>query len=864
MIAVNQCCQAADLALKLGRAEEAAALCHYILSHYHQHLYAHLLLGQARLEQQHWTDATRRFRAVQQVDPECPEAYSGLGVIAMAQDRLDEVVYYLARAFENAPESDEVRESLQQALAQQAGRSVPPPAFTPACVGRFYLRRGLPQPAAEAYAAALRDDPDREDLRLAYATALWQAGLPDQALDLCRPLLSRPPQPLTALLIAAAEHFRHGEVKEGRRLWKAAHSWDPEDSRAREIFGTTPGLPIATQPAQVPLPDDPTLRDLLDMAGHVEAPTQPTTGQAADDLARYVSTHPATAKPMEPSDPDLRRFHRTVQQVHTQLFEPPAPTTKAPRTVSAHEGQQITEVILAWEEGLRSRFGTTGTGQIDKALQALSQAATKQGLASRLVYIDRPPYPELPHPTPSDPRQIKVFIDELDRRMGEEALDFHYLLLVGGDDLLPFARLPNPSEDSDETVPSDNVYASRDPTYLIPERAVGRIPHTGGDDPGPLLAQLAQMAARRQGHRPPRPPSPSGCLGLFMPWIDLFRPRQPIQHIPQRRFGLSAQVWAEASQEVLDVLPAPDPLQLCPPTCRDQIDLDQLAQVPFAYFNLHGAADSPNWYGQRDLTLPGEGPMMPIAFSPRQIPTGQAEGTVVYSEACYGAHILDKDGDSSIALRFVAQGALGFVGSTVISYGVSRPPLTDADLLGRLFWQHLLEGDTLGDALLQAKLDFTREMYRRQGYLDGDDMKTLLQFVLYGDPLASVGAFLPNGQAHVTAEAVPIPPVLSEQHKEAVALHHLSGDLVARVRRSLSWLQQEEVESVQVTLRSRGRSGRYQKTGKSAPTPDEEEAEALVFTSRREVWAEDGICIPQMARVVVNSRGRIVKMAVTR
>jgi hypothetical protein len=41
---------------------------------------------------------------------------------------------------------------------------------------------------------------------------------------------------------------------------------------------------------------------------------------------------------------------------------------------------------------------------------------------------------------------------------------------------------------------------------------------------------------------------------------------------------------------------------------------------------------------------------------------------------------------------------------------------------------------TLGESFKNAKLDFARKALRRQGFLDDDDKKTLLQFVLYGDP----------------------------------------------------------------------------------------------------------------------------------
>jgi hypothetical protein len=62
-------------------------------------------------------------------------------------------------------------------------------------------------------------------------------------------------------------------------------------------------------------------------------------------------------------------------------------------------------------------------------------------------------------------------------------------------------------------------------------------------------------------------------------------------------------------------------------------------------------------------------------------------------------------------------------------------PLIAADLLGRLFWEQLNQSLPVGEALRRAKLKLAAEMHRRQGFLDGEDQKTLISFVLYGDPL---------------------------------------------------------------------------------------------------------------------------------
>jgi hypothetical protein len=73
--------------------------------------------------------------------------------------------------------------------------------------------------------------------------------------------------------------------------------------------------------------------------------------------------------------------------------------------------------------------------------------------------------------------------------------------------------------------------------------------------------------------------------------------------------------------------------------------------------------------------------------------------------------------------------------------------LIAGDLLGHAFWKYLREGLAAGEALRRAKIHLAREMHRRQGYLDGEDQKTLISFVLYGDPLANFSPSAPRSKA---------------------------------------------------------------------------------------------------------------------
>ncbi|MEO0129736.1 MAG: hypothetical protein ABIL02_05820 [candidate division WOR-3 bacterium] len=288
-------------------------------------------------------------------------------------------------------------------------------------------------------------------------------------------------------------------------------------------------------------------------------------------------------------------------------------------------------------------------------------------------------------PVKKKPKDIREFINKLEKKWG----NIQTVLIIGGDSVVPFYRLPNPCDDDDASVLSDNPYASRDDDFLIPERACARIPDNNKMDF--IIKQLNKSFIR----------------------FD-------------KSFGMSAEVWKEASKNVYKQIGDVKDLKISPPTTSQNFNSEWLNKKDFLYFNLHGSAISENWYGQ-------QGGEYPVALRPANILS--ATGFVA-SEACYGAYIINKTEKNALSLKFLEQNnIIGFCGSTTIAYGPPTPPSSEADLLIKYLFEYLKQGLSVGEAFKNAKIDFARKMIRRHGFLDDDDQKTLLQFVLYGNPL---------------------------------------------------------------------------------------------------------------------------------
>ncbi len=459
-------------------------------------------------------------------------------------------------------------------------------------------------------------------------------------------------------------------------------------------------------------------------------------------------------------------------------------------------------LIISSRGALTQKYGQLGFEQVDNDLRDLKHAIERHvGLECAVVYVDDGPslarYALPPVDSP-DPWQIKRIVDSVDAQLTGRGGEIRYLLIVGGDGVIPFHRLPNPVEDQDQDIPSDNPYASRDASYLIPERAVGRIPDGESEGLG-FLHSLIRVSA--EGHRSQM--VPKGLLGaLGGPITDLRHAFHALTQMQPEGQGLgySASIWRKASRAVFRIIGDDSQLRTCPPLTYEGFKISE--RPHFSYFNLHGIEDGPNWYGQRDTLFPADYPLFPLALRPQDLRVDDYIDSVVFTEACYGANILGKNVSDSMALRFLDARALAVVGSTKVSYGSIAPPLLGADLIGKYFWEGLRAHLTAGDALKQAKANLATEMQQRQGYLDGEDQKALISFVLYGDPALPIRAV--QGTAPVKAVSKSLcPPIIcgrEAQAQDGLVSDELVAIVKSRIEASLPHMSNSRVRAKPLPL----------------------------------------------------------------
>jgi hypothetical protein len=284
-------------------------------------------------------------------------------------------------------------------------------------------------------------------------------------------------------------------------------------------------------------------------------------------------------------------------------------------------------------------------------------------------------------------------IDDLLRNMGNIAETCPFLLIVGDHDVVPFAVLPNPTDDGDVLF-TDDVYGDTDHDPLaMPDIPVARIPD--GNSLDLLVTQLSPSSLPETGD-----------------------------------FTVANTEWDFVEIVTSEVFGPGRSLLWSLPTRHTDIDPSRV-NVRYGYFTLHGGYwDTTVWWGEH--------PDYPEAFS---VAEANSQG-IVLTGACYGAYTFNRTPENSITLAFLASGARAFVGNTGIGYYPIwiEPPDPPRPMpptrWGALFEDTFLRALADGQAPLAAYMEAKERMANlaRSGNATAAELKLLSEHVYYGKP----------------------------------------------------------------------------------------------------------------------------------
>jgi hypothetical protein len=443
-----------------------------------------------------------------------------------------------------------------------------------------------------------------------------------------------------------------------------------------------------------------------------------------------------------------------------------------------------TKVIVTNWGALESKYGRR-VGEITEALNTLIGADRLRGLTTTVVRLDdsKDMLDYGPVITqPDNPQQAKKAIDDVYRVCRPD-----HLMILGAVDVVPHQPLSchkctapdtNLVAYSDLPYACDAGYDTKIATFAGPTRSVGRLPDiTGHPHPWYLVSLLDSAAAAR----PLPAPDESACLAISTKKCATSTKKN------------LADVFRVKTFAQLQVSPRKGP----------DWHRDFLAR-PVHYINCHGGKSDCRYYGEgaSEKTIDDF-----VAHDSACVAGRLTPGTVAIAECCYGARLSDPAGTAGILTicnTYLASGAVAFFGSSTAAYG-GDSTVEHADVLCKYFLEHLLAGETSGDAVWAARLDFVE-------HTDTDliQEKTLAQFGLMGDP--SVQPFLgPDekpGPFMAEARAPYHAGLAAQRTASRAALAARSEELGRRPTVSHEWTQAPQPEvTIKSILRAAGVAG---------------------------------------------------------
>ncbi|NMC81140.1 MAG: hypothetical protein GYA59_17405 [Chloroflexi bacterium] len=658
----------------------------------------------------------------------------------------------------------------------------------------------------------------------------------------------------------------------------------------------TPAQPVAVAAeAEAPVETAAVVEPPLETATVAEAPAEPVN--VAETPAQPAGAVKASSQSGLPSVEDLLQSQPATAAAEAAETPPPAkekPSKKGKaggslrqvektfarlakklnqKELEQRDGRYPLYVIFSTRKGLADQYGEQTALAIEKEMRNLAEVMRKRPGWSSMVF-----FPDDKNCTKQlgikvvdqiDPWSLKLSLKDLDEALAKMGSMIGALLIVGGAGVVPFHKLPNPTDDVDSEILSDNPYATLDTNYFVPEWMVGRLPGEAGQDAGLLLEQIRNVEQYHLSYTASVPwwQQVLNFIRQLGQYQNLLKKSKKVLAKNYSNLGYSAAVWKEASQSVFKPIGEEKSMLVSPPTTSGGFKAERITNAPLGYYNLHGLEDGSDWYGQRDLSNPDSGPDYPVALSTRDLVKNGKAPQVVYSEACYGGYLDGKKESESIALRFLAIGTLSFVGSTCIAYGSVGTPLIGADLLGNQFWKGLREGLTAGEALVQAKVDLVQEMNQRQGFLDGEDQKTLISFVLYGDPLIASTALKADAKRILRKRVHPAVKTVCDRQENTLESQRIPAAVLREVKRSVEGYL-PGLEDADFIVSEGHLHCEEEGLACSTAQPDFKVAqnsasERAVVTISKQVKVAQKIH-HHYARVTLNAKGQPVKVALSR
>jgi hypothetical protein len=217
------------------------------------------------------------------------------------------------------------------------------------------------------------------------------------------------------------------------------------------------------------------------------------------------------------------------------------------RSLSQKDGRFPVYVTFTTRQGLENHYPPDQVAKVhDGMIRVTKSISSRKDWGAVLVYADDPECMSSYNLNPvsaDDPWSLKLALADIDAFLMKHGEMIGAVLIVGGPEIIPYHHLPNPVDDVDVEVPSDNPYTTRDENYFVPEWPVGRLPGGVGKDAALLISSLNRIAEHHK-----KKVQKKNWIQRLWGWLRL----RKIYSSGRKKssWGYTAAIWRRASLSV--------------------------------------------------------------------------------------------------------------------------------------------------------------------------------------------------------------------------------------------------------------------------------------------------------------------------
>ena len=189
--------------LEANRFDEVIAHARHILKTWPKNLRAYQQLGAALFAADRWEEAAEVLRRLLGALPQNFQAHSLLAQVYQRLEQYDKAIWHAERAFDRQPNHQDSISLIRSLYRQHRGEEIARLQLTASALAQQHIRGGLLPEALKALNTARQRHPNRIDLRLLQARALWLAGRRAEAAEAALEILTHLPYSKTANRIMA-------------------------------------------------------------------------------------------------------------------------------------------------------------------------------------------------------------------------------------------------------------------------------------------------------------------------------------------------------------------------------------------------------------------------------------------------------------------------------------------------------------------------------------------------------------------------------------------------------------------------------------------------------------------------------------